>query len=255
MGILDFFGFSKPSDDKSSDMAEFAHRRFHARYMINERDLCTIEHSRHGLFRIVDLSHHGCLAEAVAEASLENCAVPTLIDLTICGFIIRLEVSQCQKRRNGWALVFKHVHESSIRNLSGFIEFLRYGNSAIAMQTDTAKDGVMSKYRRRFQGDGPFDLLFEKDQAGKPSFLMVTLRRGAEYGSVIWDNGIVITKKTIDHRGEGARMAQTAEVDQTLVWAAAVSCLGLKFVEGATCAQLLNDWLNAHGKSSVAKSG
>jgi hypothetical protein len=255
MGIFDFLGFSRPSDEKASAMAEFAHRRFHARYMINERDLCTIEHSRHGLFRVVDLSHHGCLVESVADATLENCALPTLIDLTVCGSSIRLEVSQCQKRKNGWGLVFKHVHESSIRSLGGFIEFLRYGSSAIAMQSDPEKDGVMSKFRRRFQGDGPFDLIFEKDQTGKPVFLMVTLRRGAEYGSVIWDKGVVVTKKTIDHRGEGARMAQTADVDLTWVWAAAVSCLGLKFVEGATCARLFNEWLNNIGKSSVSKSG
>ena len=255
MGILDFLGFTRASGNSSPSMAEFAHRRFHARYMINERGLCTIEHSRHGLFRVVDLSHHGCLVEGVADASFENCAVPALVDLTVCGTAIRLEVSQCQKRKNGWGLVFKHVHESSIRSLGGFIDFLRCGSSAIAMASDVDKDGVMCKLRRRFQGDGPFDLLFEKDQDGKPVFLMVTLRRASEYGSVIWENGTVITKKSIDHRGEGARMAQTLEVDHTLVWAAAVSCLGLKFVEGAICAQLLNDWLNSHGKSLIAKSG
>jgi hypothetical protein len=255
MGIFDFFS-KKPAQGSQEGAAVvgFTHKRYHARYLMNERDLCTVEHAQHGLFRVIDLSHHGCLVESVADSTFEHCAVPAVIDLTVCGNTIRLEVSQCQRRKNGWGLVFKHVHESSIRNLSIIIEPIRCGSTAVAIPSDPTKDGVMSKYRRRFQGDGPFDLVFEKDDAGQLVFLMATIRRGAEYGSVIWEKGHVLTKKSIDNKGDGARMGQTAEVDRSLVWACAAGCLGMKFSEGAQCAKALNEWLSADAqKTPISK--
>ena len=255
MGFFDLFKIKDSSNNEaSSALADYAHKRYHARYIINERDLCTVEHSRHGLFRVIDLSHHGCLVESVADANLDQCSLPALVDLSMCGSSIRLEVSQIQRRKNGWGLVFRHVHETSIRNLGNFIEPLRFGSSSIVMPADHDKDGVMSRMRRRFQGDGPFDVMCEKNDAGKPVFLMATMRRGGEYGSVIWDNGRVLTKKSIDNKGDGARMAQTSDVDRALVWACAVGCLGLKFPEGSLCAKALNDWLSAQGQDSLAKT-
>jgi hypothetical protein len=204
---------------------------------------------------VIDLSHHGCLVESVADSTFEHCTVPAVIDLSVCGETIRLEVSQCQRRKNGWGLVFKHVHESSIRNLSLIIEPIRCGSTSIAMPSDPTKDGVMAKYRRRFQGDGPFDLVFEKDELGHVVFLMATIRRGAEYGSVIWERGQVLTKKSVDHKGDGARMGQTPEVDRSLVWACAAGCLGMKFSEGAQCAKVLNEWLSQESqRSPISKS-
>jgi hypothetical protein len=254
--MFDFLSKMKVLASQPAGMAEFIHKRYHARYLVNDRGLCTVDHQRHGLFRVIDLSHHGCLVESVADSTLDQCALPFTIDLNMCGAKIRLEVSQCQRRKNGWGLVFRHVHESSIRSISGFIEPMRWGSSAIAIQADRGNDGLMAKYRRRFQGDGPFDLVYEKNDAGQIVFLMATIRRGTEYGSVIWDNGRVVTKKSIDHKGDGARMAQTADVDNALVWACAATCLGMKYVEGAQCAKALNEWLSAEAKTSnLSKSG
>ena len=245
MGIFDFvskwIGFSQ----NSGGIGEYTHKRYHARYLINDRDLCTIDHDKCGLFRVIDVSHHGCLVEGVADSSFDSCALPFLVDFSLCGAKVRLEVSQCQRRKNGWALVFRHAHETSIRSISGFIEPIRWGSSAIAMNNDRENDGVMAKFRRRFQGDGPFDLMFEKDEKGQVVFLMATVRRGIEYGCVIWDKGNVSTKKSVDQKGVGARMAQTQEVDRDLVWTCAASCIGMKFVEGAQCAKALNEWLSA----------
>ena len=255
MGIFDFFIKKWTGSSQSATaMVDFTHKRYHARYIINERDLCTVEHARHGLFRVIDLSHHGCLIEPVADSSLDQCVVPTVIDLSVCGSSIRLEVSQCQRRKNGWGMVFKHVHENSIRSLSAIIEPIRCGSTAIAMPSDIGKDGIMSKFRRRFQGDGPFDLVFEKNESGKLIFMMATMRRATEYGSVIWENGNVLTKKSIDHNGEGARMSQTPEVDRSLVWACAAGCIGMKFSEGAQCAKALNEWLSTESQRvSISK--
>ena len=238
--------------DGESELSDFAHKRYHARYIVNDRGLCTIEHSRHGLFRVVDLSHHGCLVEPVSDSSFDACSFPALVDLSVCGSTIRLEVSECQRRKNGWGVVFRHVHESSIRNLSQFIVPLRLGSSVVALPSDPGKDGVMSKLRRRFVGEGPFELVFEKNESGKTIFMMATIRYGQVDGSVIWDNGRVMTKKSFDH--EGARMALTTESDQGLVWLSAVACLGIKFTEGAICAKILHDWLSAHAMPVLAKS-
>lgn len=253
MGLFDIFGSkSITGGDLQGTLLDYEHKRYHARYIVNNRDLSTIEHVRHGLFRVVDLSHHGCLVEAVADASFDNCSLPTIVDLSVCGSNLRLEVSQCQRRKTGWGLIFRHVHESSIRSLGQFIEPLRCGSSVESLPVDATKDGVMTKMRRRFQGDGPFELVFERDTSGQLVFLMATFRIGNHDGSVIWEHGDVITKKSDSH--EGARMARTSDVDRDLVWTCAVSCLGMKFAEGALCAKALSDWLSANTTMTFAKS-
>ncbi len=242
MGFFDFL-ISKASSGEtaSSELESYAHQRYHARYVVNNRDLCTIEHPRHGQFRVVDLSHHGAFVEPVADASFEGSSFPMTVNISLCGTAVRVEVSQCQRRRNGWGMVFRHVHEQSIRNVGAFIEPLRMGSSALALGSDPMRDGVFSKLRRRFHGDGPFEVVFEKNEAGDPVFVMATMRNGLSDGSVIWNKGAVITKRSADT--EGARMPRTVEVDEDLVWTCAAACLGLKFPEGATCAKVLNDWL------------
>jgi hypothetical protein len=256
MGMFDFLlKRSTSAFQGHAPLAGFTHKRFHARYLMNDRDLCTVTHSQWGLFRVIDLSHHGCLVESVVDSSFELSTVPMALDLTVCGALIRLEVSQCQRRKNGWGLVFKHGHESSIRSLSHLIEPIRYGSTAVVLPGDAAKDGLMAKYRRRFQGDGPFDLVYEKDDFGQLVFMMATIRRGAEYGSVIWEKGLIVTKKSIDNNGDGARMGQTSEVDKALVWACAAACLGMKFTEGAQCARALNEWLSIESqRTSIART-
>jgi hypothetical protein len=242
MGFFDFLTSRTSSLGKSStELESYAHQRYHARYIVNNRDLCTIEHTKHGTFRVVDLSHHGAFIEPVADANFDSSSCPTFVDLNLCGTVIRVEVSQCQRRRNGWGLVFRHAHEHSIQNIAAFIEPLKLGSSSMALDVDPARDGLFSKVRKRFQGDGPFEVVYEKNDLGEPVFVMATLRRHHADGCVIWEKGSVITKKAADT--EGARMPRTSEVDEDLVWACAAACLGMKFPEGASCAKVLHDWL------------
>ena len=252
MGIFDFFK-SKGKSEKDA-AASMPPKRFHARYKLNNPDLCLLEHARFGLFRVLDLSYHGCLVEAVGTGSFEQCTYPGLIEFSVAGSILSLESNQCQRRKVGWGLVFKHNGESSIRSVGTLIEPMRCGDSAIFLPASTAKDGTQSRFRRRYQGDGPFDLMVEQNEAGKIIFIMATVRRLSEYGCVVWDNGVVVTKKTVDADGVGARMSQTEEVDTALVYVSILTCLGLKFPDGGICAKILTDWLGEQSIIPLAKS-
>ena len=158
MGFFEFLASKvSPAQQAQSELDGYAHQRYHARYIVNNRDLCVIEHPKHGMFRVVDLSHHGCLVEPVADASFDQVRFPTSLNLSVCGSSVKLEAAQCQRRRNGWALVFRHVHEKSIKDLGGFIEPLRTGSTAVSLESDPGRDGIFAKVLTewlagRFQG-------------------------------------------------------------------------------------------------------
>ena len=244
MGFLDIFKFKKTAE--TAPRGNMQPRRFHARYQLGNPHLCLMEHARFGLFSIVDLSYHGCLVAPVGDATFGDCKYPGLVEISLGGSSLRMEVAQCQPRKQGWGMVFKHSNESSIRSIGTYIEPLRCGNSAISLATAPSRDGAQSRFRRRYQGDGPFDLMVEQNEAGEIIFIMATVRRGSEYGCVMWDDGTLVTKKTMDAEGVGARMAQTAEVDKALVWVSLVTCLGLKFPDGPLCAEKLDKWLKSN---------
>lgn len=248
VGIFDYFKrLTKSASATEGNAAlELTTRRYHTRYQLVDHSMILLEHPRGGLFRVIDLSFNGCLVHGVADASLDAVVAPFMIDLSIVGKIIRIEVAEVQKRRQGWGLVFRHEggSDGSMVQLSKVLDPLRCGASAIQVSPENATDIMKSRLRKRFSGEGPFDLLIERDSAGKLAFAMITIRRGPEYGSVIWENGVVITKLNVDSRGVGARMAQTAEPDRELVWTCTVACLGIKFQDGAVIAHLLFDWLS-----------
>ena len=250
VGIFDYFKRLTKSNEQTDGNAalELTSRRYHTRYHLIDHSMILMEQQRGGLFRVIDLSFNGCLVHGVADASLDAVSAPFMIDLSIVGKTFRVEVADVQKRRQGWGMVFRHEggSEGSMVQLSRVLEPLRSGSSAIQVSPENASDIMKSRLRKRFSGEGPFDLLVERDSAGKLNFVMITVRRGPEYGSVIWENGVVLTKLNVDSRGVGARMAQTAEPDRDLVWTCTIACLGLKFQEGAVVAHLLFDWLNAH---------
>ncbi len=248
MGIFNYFKrLTRSSAELEGEAAvKMASRRYHTRYQLVDQTLILLEHPRGGLFRVIDISFNGCLVHGVVDATLDSAAAPFMVDLTVVGKTFRVEVSQVQKRRNGWALIFRHdggAHGSLIA-FSKVIEPLRYGASAIQVSPDDAAEIMKSRLRKRFSGEGPFDLLVERDSAGKLNFAMITMRRGSEYGSVIWEHGTIVTKLTVDHQGVGARMAQTMEPDKDLVWTCATACVAIKFSEGALVAHLLLEWLN-----------
>ena len=226
------------------------HRRYHTRYPLIERDLCLLEHPRYGLFQVIDLSFNGCLVEPIMGASFEGLDTAHRLVLTTLGRSIELDAKQIQRRRNGWAVIFHHADETSLLALSSVVEPLRCGFSAISMPVDGSKDAGKSKNRKRFSGDGPFDLLIEKSETDTVIFAMVTIRRGDIYASVLWEGGNIVTKRSADQQGVGTRMLQTAQVDDESVWAAAVACLGMKFAEGAVIARLLNLWMTDKVKTA-----
>lgn len=253
MGIFDYFKRLTKSGEPNDGSAalELTTRRYHTRYQLVDPTMVLLEHPRGGLFRVMDLSFNGCLVQGVADATLDAVSSPFIVELSVVGKVFRVEVADVQKRKNGWGLVFRHEggSEGSMVQLSRVLEPLRSGSSAIQVSPDNASDIMKSRLRKRYSGEGPFDLLVERDSAGNLNFVMITIRRGPEYGSVIWENGAVITKLNVDSRGVGARMAQTMEPDRDLVWTCTIACLGLKFQEGGVIAHLLFDWLNSTATS------
>lgn len=253
MGFFDSvkskLGFG-PSEE--NQLGAFTHRRYHARYLINDRDLCKISHMKHGVFRVIDLSHHGCLVEPVGDSSFDQCVVPSSLELSICGQSIPLEISAFQRRKNGWGLIFRHAHEASIRNLGQFIEPLRTGNSVEDVCDEAPSRGSPAKSRRRFKGDGPFDLVLEKNMHGKLDFLMITTRVGQADISVIWEDDKFVTKKTTGT--EGAMMEKTSNLDKTILWTLAACCLGIKHPDGAVCSRILFTAIDATNYIHMAKS-
>lgn len=248
MGIFDYFKrlTRSGSEMHGGTAVELASRRYHTRYQLSDHTMILMEHPRGGLFRVIDISFNGCLVQGVVDATLDAAAVPFIVDLSVVGRTFRIEVAQVQKRRTGWALIFRHDggSDGSLIALTKVIEPLRYGSSAIQISPENSSDIMKARLRKRFSGEGPFDLLVERDTSGKLNFAMITVRRGQEYGSVIWEQGNVVTKLNLDNQGVGARMAQTAKPDADLVWTCAIACVGTKFSEGALVAHLLLEWLN-----------
>lgn len=226
--------------------SETVSRRAHERYLVSDRDLFLIEHQRAGLFRVVDISFNGCFLEPVGDAAIDRIEIPCKIEASVCGQGFKMEVASIQKRKVGGALVFHHWNEASMLSMAQILEPMRCGSTAIEIQNDSSRDGFNATVRKRYQGDGPVDLVVERDVTGNIIFVMVTVRRNEIYGSVLWENGEVVTKRNKDAEGVAARMAQTPTPDHDWVWYGALSCLGMKNSDGGEVAKLLTQWLNVH---------
>ena len=258
MGLFDLF---KKNDLHHADVQAGtpgkADQRLHARHVINDSDLCVVESEKGGIFGVLNLSHFGCLVKPLGEGSFLSLAPPFQVKLNICGRARDISVLKCEHRKDCWALVFKHDQPESLLLMSDMIAPLASGSSAIAIPGDPAKDGVMTKFRRRFRGDGPFDMTLERNDTGALTFIMITIMsHSGEYASLIWDQGRVITKKAVDNSGVGARMTQTREVDLRLAMTCAAACLSMKFTEGAECARLITAWIRSQisEKEALPKS-
>lgn len=218
-------------------------RRYFNRCPINDPSLMTIKHNEKGSFKVHNLSYQGALIEGISGSSFNGSTLPTSIELISFGTSMALKVFKVEQRDGTWVIHFEHDGEGSIQNLGSFVEPIRCGNTAVSMPTDPSKILAPGMTRVRFFGDGPFDILIEKTNIGNITFVMATIRRGVSYGSVTWNNGTVHTQKSIDNDGVSARMGQTQELDQKLVWTCAMACLGLNFPDGPACAKILADSL------------
>ena len=254
MGLFDLF---KKNDQDHAGVQVGANvktdQRMHTRHVINDPDLCMVEHEKGGIFRVLNISHFGCLVKPSGEASFVSLTPPFQVSLNLCGRPRDISVLRCEQRKDLWALVFKHDQPESLLLMSDMIAPLASGSTTIAIPSDPAKDGVMTKFRQRFRGDGPFDITLERNATGALAFIMITiLTHSGEYASLIWDQGRVITKKAVDNSGVAARMTQTQEADLRLAMTCAAACLSMKFTEGAECARLITAWIHTQSREKVA---
>jgi hypothetical protein len=246
MGLLDVVkGWISNEDgetlDSSNTAGQFKTRRFHIRYKIIEPSLFHISIAGRGRFRVVDISYNGCLIEPEGTTNLDAVLVPVSGCFELLGLNIPVQVIDVQKRRSGWGLRLDLPNEDTIIRIGKVIEPLRCGSSAIPVSEDIHSHQLTKGLQKRFTGDGPFDLVYERDANGGVVLGMVTLRVGDVYSSVIWENGTVITKKNADKIGVGARMAQTVIPDREIIVTAAIACLGMNVYEGGHMARLLRD--------------
>jgi hypothetical protein len=218
-------------------------RRYFNRYLIHAPDLIVMKHQERGLFKVLNLSYQGCLLEGDTGVSLSGLILPADFSLSAFGQSIPLRISKIEHRDGLWVAQFEHGHERSIQSIGTFVEPIRCGSTAVSMPVDASKTLEAGRNRVRFFGDGPFDLLVEKTNTGEIVYFMATIRRGGDYGSLTWSNGHLHTQKTIDHEGVAARMGQTHDLDEKIVWLCAMACLGLNFPEGSACARILSDSL------------
>jgi hypothetical protein len=254
MGLFDFF---KKNDvnhaNVEAGMPGKTDQRLHIRHVINDPDLCIVEHEKGGIFRVLNISHFGCLVKPSGEASFVYLAPPFQVSLNLCGRTRDISVLKCEQRKDLWALVFKHDQPESLLLMSDMMAPLASGSTTTAIPSDPAKDGVMTKFRQRFRGDGPFDITLERNATGALVFIMITiLSHSGEYASLIWDQGRVITKKAVDNSGVAARMTQTQEADMRLAMTCAAACLSMKFTEGAECARLITAWIHSQIREKEA---
>ena len=229
----------------------FKQRRLHVRYDIGDRDLCTIEVANSGSFRIVNLCFNACLVDGGPNLQLVAADVGKVAILRTLGEEVSFEVKEILSRTGGlWVIIFNHNDERSLLALSRIIELLRCGHSAVAASQISAENNGKILSKARFTGDGPFDLSIERDQQGSIQSAMVTIRRGNVYCSVQWEAGRLVTKRSVDQQGVGARMLQTAEVDVEVVSMASLACLGMKYPVGPETARLFKPWAEKNKHSA-----
>lgn len=262
MKILSIFKSKEGQDPARSSSIGSAEkmrtRRSHPRYKIADAGACyvlapTAEPTQTAQFRLLDLSFRGCLAEdskGGACVDIDRVLAGESVQLDLFGNRIRLFVKTAHKRAQGFALVFDLESDAFVGQLSEMLEPLRCGFTCVEIPKGISKEHANVHQRKTYSGDGPFDLVIERDAQGRLIFGMATVRRGRSYGSVIWEHDSIITKKTRDEHGVGARMSQTSEVDRELVQYTGIVCLGMKpqLQDGADFARCLNNWLTSQAK-------
>ncbi|MCX6126468.1 MAG: hypothetical protein NTV34_17170 [Proteobacteria bacterium] len=246
--ILNFFSFkaatvSKPLALSPSDIRN---RRKQPRYTINCSTECSLSLSNGQVFSVMDLSVSGALLSSQTDFDLNNFSPIQKSTLTVFGQTLTSRISQMQRRGELYVAMFDQSSDDFIIGISSILEPLRCGSCAIEIYKEDDHRVVHSGIQReRFIGDGPFDLVIETSSRGEFLFGMATIRQGPTYGVVIWEAGNVITKRTLDSRGVGARMAQTPKVELEMVAYAGTACLGMTCQGGGSMAAALGKWLRA----------
>lgn len=221
---------------------QYATRRSFQRFVIKETDLLTAQDENGQGYRTVDLSYRGCLLEPITPQDVKTPSVPgpkSTIVFKCLGLEVPVIVLEAHVRRNGIAILFASQEDASLVTLSHLIEPLRCGSTSVIMKPQTTYNEPIYLHRKRFIGDGPFDLVVERDQQGDVSFVMGSIRINEVYGSVILEKGHLVTKKSIDKQGVGARMLQTKSVDQDLVTLIFIACISAPFHEAGLAARAI----------------
>lgn len=245
---MKIFKFFKSKGDafkglSAGSVAELQSRRNHPRYTVADTPYCYLKHPSGSHFRVIDISFKGCLIAGADGVALDKPDSPKGMTLQVFGHALPASFKEVQKRQKAWAVVFEHQSDAFVFGLTSVLEPLRCGSTCIEVSKDLGRDTTLDVNRRRYSGDGPFDLVIERDEKSALTFGMATIRQGSTYASILWENGIVITKKSVDRQGVGARMSQTPKPDLELVIYAGIACMGMSFDDGRDMAHAFGDWL------------
>ena len=233
----------------TSTPANIISRRKHPRYQINgdaRKSHWRVLFADGITASIGDLSFKGAFIKFNGNEEKNITLLPCSVDLKVFRTSIPAQIVSIEKRKHGCGVLFSGSDDEFIVGVSKVIGLLKLGSTCleVSQNGDKGPSFTQDLNRKRYMGDGPTDLVIDRDSNSQSIiFSMITIRVGQTYGSVIFDKGIIITKKNIDSTGVGARMAQTPQVDQELVQIAAVICSGMKFSDASEIAALLGDWL------------
>jgi len=222
----------------SKDAPEQVQRRLHQRYPLNVSSLFACESDLLGTLPVSNISHFGCFASVDNPEALSTAvSLPTMANLRVAGFCKPIEVVKILPRAGGVGIAFKHGSIDDFHAMRDLMAPIHWGHTAVAIGEEAlAHGGVRSKFR----GEGPFDLVLEREASGAIRNLMLTfLTPGGVYASVSFDGVDLVTSWAIDQVGVGTRMEQTANVDEGLVRMGIIALLGIPQAFGQECASML----------------
>jgi len=254
---MNIFGFfkAKSQQEKLPEVetpAQIRTRRRHPRYKLHCEGGCFLEVADPtgacSRFDVRDLSFKGCLVAAQDLPWLDDSAKQAVLTFNLVRFGRRLPlyVQQLHKRAGGFALIFNHDSDEFVMALSQVLEPLKFGSTCQEIPQSISRESMTGNANRiRLSGDGPTDLVIEVNGEGDVTFAMATVRRGMTYASVIWEDGQLITKKSVDKNGVGARMSQTKEIDLDLIVYTGMVCLAVKHPSAHKLCKKLGRWVSS----------
>ncbi len=233
---------AESSASPPKDPAEQAQRRLHQRYPLNVSSLFVCESDIFGTLSVSNISHFGCFALVEnPEALLASVSLPVMANLRVAGFCKPVEIVKILARPRGFGMAFRHASIEDFHAMRDLMAPIHWGHTSVAIGEEVLANGDV---RLKFRGEGPFDLVLDRDASGALKNLILTfLTPGGVYASVSFDRAELVTSWAIDQVGVGARMEATTKIDEGLVRMGVIALLGMPQSFGRECASAIFEHL------------
>lgn len=229
---------AESSASPPKDPAEQSQRRLHQRYPLNVSSLFVCESDLLGTLSVSNISHFGCFALAENPDALSpEISLPVRANLRVAGFCKPVEIVKILPRPRGFGMAFRHASIEDFHAMRDLMAPIHWGHTTVAIGEEALGNGGL---RLKFRGEGPFDLVIDRDASGALKNLILTfLTPAGVYASVAFDGADLLTSWAIDQVGVGSRMEATTKVDEGLVRMGIIALLGIPQTFGQECASTL----------------